>query len=446
MAGIKCWMQDDSSINPPETNMTLPTTPGIKTNWVFQTNPHFKYCHMAMVEVLVDGTIVAAFQAAAERERDPNQQLFFTRSFNGGLNWETPRSVMFGLLPIWGPLLHKDKDGRLWLFYSESRKTNYPGGDIKYITTMDRGETWTPPVMIYTFEHRQGVAKVTANKLVDLGYGVWLLPTWTEPHRSFEVQHRCSFVLKTEDYGRTWRDHGDICYPPSWLIEPTLAPLSNPGHVIMYFRTAMGHLYQSISNDYGETWSAATESALLNPNSKAFLMPRQHPDGSWSLTMFFNNSTKNRWPLTIAQSKDDAATWQHVVDIETTPNMMFAYPTAVQLSPTRLLVLYTVYDTPGRSPPATLAQSGSAPVTNGSQVAGQTVLSLGRRGMEQVTVDGYVADVQDSQVSIANGELGMTPSTESSIGDGEEGDTPGTLGTYTPPHFYGIRAAILDLP
>jgi hypothetical protein len=42
------------------------------------------------------------------------------------------------------------------VFYSESRKAYSPGGDIKYIASVDAGETWSPPVVIYTHEQVAG--------------------------------------------------------------------------------------------------------------------------------------------------------------------------------------------------------------------------------------------------------------------------------------------------
>lgn len=68
------------------------------------------------------------------------------------------------------------ESSRLFLFYSESRKAFSPGGDIKYITSSNAGQTWSPPVTIYTHEADDEVPKVTANKPIVASDGNWYLP------------------------------------------------------------------------------------------------------------------------------------------------------------------------------------------------------------------------------------------------------------------------------
>lgn len=64
---------------------------------------------------------------------------------------------------------------KLILFYSESHKAYSPGGDIKYITSADAGETWAPPVTIYTHEADGECPKLAANKPVVDRDGTWYL-------------------------------------------------------------------------------------------------------------------------------------------------------------------------------------------------------------------------------------------------------------------------------
>lgn len=46
------------------------------------------------------------------------------------------------------------------MFYSESRKSLSPGGDVKYIVSSNCGQSWGPPVTIYTHEADGEVPKV----------------------------------------------------------------------------------------------------------------------------------------------------------------------------------------------------------------------------------------------------------------------------------------------
>lgn len=81
---------------------------------------------------------------------------------------------MFGLTPVWAPVLFYDKSSsRLFLFFSESRKAYSPGGDIKYITSSDVGATWTPPTTIYTHEADGEVPKIAVNRPAVGADGTW---------------------------------------------------------------------------------------------------------------------------------------------------------------------------------------------------------------------------------------------------------------------------------
>ena len=84
-------------------------------------------------------------------------------------------------------LLHAGSD-RLFLFYCESRKALSPGGDIKYIVSRDLGETWAPPVTIYTHEAEGEVPKVCGARLLVAKDGTWYLPG------GLGRWHACTFV------------------------------------------------------------------------------------------------------------------------------------------------------------------------------------------------------------------------------------------------------------
>eukprot|EP00899_Mesostigma_viride_P014339 jgi/Mesvir1/22906/Mv19425-RA.1 len=294
---------------------------------------------MSMIQKLPDGTIAGAFQCSRTREGALDQHLCLSRSHDGGITWSPHTVPQWGLLPIWGPVLHCDEDGKLWLFYSESRKETSPGGDIKYIISWNQGETWSPPVTIYTTEHRGGVQKVTANKLADLGEGHWVLPVWAEPHdERIDKGQRSAFVLVTQNYGLTWDAKGDLFDPLTWLIEGAVSPLETRGSVLQFFRTWKGAIYSTTSVDWGLNWKPATPTELLNPDSKVCLL--HHSSGT--LLLAYNNSTYERTPLTLAESTDEGKTWHPLSVLEDDPDMWFAYPTMEEVDG-NILVSYTVY-------------------------------------------------------------------------------------------------------
>jgi hypothetical protein len=97
---------------------------------------------------------------------------------SGGAMTQAPTSSKGA---VWGPVLHCDDTGMLWLFYSESTEcikpvtppSWEPGGDIKVITTRDpEGGKWSE-ARILLRQSSDGIPKVIANKLVVLSSGEW---------------------------------------------------------------------------------------------------------------------------------------------------------------------------------------------------------------------------------------------------------------------------------
>lgn len=76
-----------------------------------------------------------------------------------------------------------------------------------------------------------GIPKVTANKIVELSSGVWLLPFWREkalvaasPECVDEVRGKQSAgVLRSTDRGRSWEAAGELTADHTWLIENAVA-------------------------------------------------------------------------------------------------------------------------------------------------------------------------------------------------------------------------------
>jgi hypothetical protein len=145
-----------------------------------------KYASGASLEVMQRPEGVKLLALAYQASDVPlacshSQNLRFQFSKDAGESWTAPQVVQWGLTPLWSPALFFDKDsGKLFLFYSESRKSMSPGGDIKYVVSSDVGATptptWSEPATIYTHEADDEVPKVTSNRPI-VKDGVWYLPS-----------------------------------------------------------------------------------------------------------------------------------------------------------------------------------------------------------------------------------------------------------------------------
>lgn len=326
------------------------------------------YTHMAMIEALPNGTLLAVWQAGVGAEGTADQHFVTSYSLDGaGTQWSLPtrlREVGGDGFALWGPTLFADKiQQRLWLVYSQNTgacHSNYmhwpPGGDIKQMVLDLQTGQWGAPTVIYSQAEDGGIPKVTANKIVELSSGVWLLPFWREkalvaasPECATEVRGKQSAgVLRSTDRGRSWSAAGALTADHTWLIENAVAE-SPEGTAVMVFRTSVGRVYAARSTDDGRTWSQAAPLAHLpNPNSKIDLVSIEP---NRELVLVYNNHAKARTKvkvgmehyaaltkggcrncrtfLTVAVSSDHGATWREVASIESEvgESLRMHYPT-----------------------------------------------------------------------------------------------------------------------
>lgn len=178
----------------------------------------------------------------------------------------------------------------------------------------------------------------------------WVLPV--QEHRPGEPR-RCPAVLLSDDDGYSWQSVHLPTLPVlkvaaphqgvRWLDcgpEPTIAELAD-GRLMMLLRTAMDFYYQSFSDDYGQTWTAAepspfygtiTSPLLLTLSSGRLLffgnLTQPLPELAHQQTAYLNDSElsgqsedvfTNRDVLHAALSDDHGRTWQGFREIWLNP-------------------------------------------------------------------------------------------------------------------------------
>ena len=375
----------------------------VHLSWVARHDSTVRYMHMAMSAALPNGSVAVAWQQAPEgAEGGTAQHIVLTvgvpNDDNTAATWSTPERVPTGSpqrAAVWGPVLFvpppsqnlqpwrtqmrkaakpgKSEDGdddqqpRLWVIFSRSRGPCQgtamewaPGGDIAVVTLNLATGVWSAPRVLHRLESDGGIPKVTANRMIRLRTGEWLLPFWRERALLSRRGAACEKLSGEEsagalisvDEGRTWQVHGDaISHRDTWLIEHAAVqpyPQGGVDDVLMLFRSSAGVAFEARSHDRGGTWSAATPvPSLRNPDAKLDVAQLQ-PRGE--LVVAYNDHASLRSNVRLAISRDGGYTWRGLATLDISGvnhdaeggegHVRVHYPTALQVG-CKLWVVYS---------------------------------------------------------------------------------------------------------
>src|SRR5262249_33270984 len=151
-------------------------------------------------------------------------------------------------------------------------------------------------------------------------------------------------VLYSDDKGKTWKgsDLVDIRKNNDGADEPGVVELAD-GRILMVFRTALGSIYQSLSSDGGITWTQPSPTSLAAPVSPSVI---KRIPSTGDLLIVWNHTLphpraghSDRFPLTVAISRDSAVSWEKFRDFDTDMRYTFGYP-SITFVKDRVLVTY----------------------------------------------------------------------------------------------------------
>jgi len=169
--------------------------------------------------------------------------------------------------------------------------------------------------------------------------GDYLDPVRSDPSQPWAGQHFTGVCMISDDGGRSWRRSQEITVDtPRGVMEPRIVETA-PDRLFCLFRTKGGYLYQTTSDDGGETWSASGPSPLPAPESMCQLIKLQ----SGNLLVVWNNvsspTQQPRYPLVAAVSRDGGRSWgaPKVIATETGSNQLSNHG-LIQLDDGRILL------------------------------------------------------------------------------------------------------------
>ena len=287
----------------------------------------FAQCHASTLVETGDGALLAAwFGGTQEGARDV--AIWAGRREAGAGAWGEPVKVAERPgVPCWNPVLFRESDGTLWLFYKVA--PTIPAWTGFYRRSRDEGRTWDEPQALPA-----GLLGPIKNKPVQMSSGEMLCPTSVETYGAW-----ASWVEVVADGGKRWRRFGPIAVPGEayGIIQPAVWE-SAPGRIRLLARATerIGCICESTSEDFGRTWSPARPTALPNPNSGIDAV--RLADGRVALA--YNPTREGRTPLSVSISEDDGATWHPPLHLETEAGE-YSYPAIIQTADGLVHVTYT---------------------------------------------------------------------------------------------------------
>lgn len=285
-------------------------------------------CHASTVLPLPNGDIVSAWFGGVE---EGALDVDIWVSVKSGGKWgKAVRVTADPQMPHWNPVLFLRQDGTIYLYFKVGMKVRF--WSTWRSESKDGGRTWSEPFELAPGDENNGRGPVK-NKAIRLSDGRVLAPASSELNREWFCFTDTSF-----DEGDTWQRQADIPtekYIP--MIQPSLWE-SAPGKVHMLTRTAVGFIYRSDSEDYGQTWSVAYKTDLLNNNSGLDLA-KDNKGGLYLVSNPVGENWGARTPLTLMYSGDNGKTWEEILVLENEPGE-YSYP-AIVFDKGKLHITYT---------------------------------------------------------------------------------------------------------
>jgi sialidase-1 len=265
-------------------------------------------------------------------------------SSDGGKTWTTDDPILVksdaknNIMSV--SLLRLD-NGSIALFYL--RKNSVDDCIPVMRVSRDEAKTWSASQPCIT--DTQGYFVVNNSRVRRLRSGRILIPV--SMHKTPETQWNNRGIMRcyySDDNGKSWKSGQSVANKDSVITqEPGVTELRD-GSILMNIRANGGVQYYSYSKDQGETWSPVEPSTIPSPLSPASIS--RIPATGDLLLVWNNNGAKGegyfkgkRTPLTVAISKDEGRTWQHLKNLEDDPDGTFCY-TAIHFVKNQVLLGY----------------------------------------------------------------------------------------------------------
>jgi|TARA_Y100001947_G_scaffold61319_1_gene51684 predicted neuraminidase len=280
--------------------------------------------HASTIAEIEGGIVTAWFGGADEGAYD----VVIWMSRNEGSGWSAPKPAADGVdaarriqYPCWNPVLFKQSNGTLLLFYKVGPTPTKWWGMLR--KSKDDGLTWEKPIRL-----PEGYVGPVKNKPIELANGTLLCGSSLED---------AGWRVQMERYvqNRYWSKTKPLNSPLDYAaIQPTLLAYPD-GSIQALCRTKSGRLTECWSSDSGKKWTRMMRTQLPNPN--AGVDGTVLADGRALLV--YNHTRRGRSPLNVSVSTN-GKTWEAALVLENQPGE-YSYPAVIQTSDGNVHVTYT---------------------------------------------------------------------------------------------------------
>lgn len=299
-------------------------------------------CHGTSLVEVAPGQLCAVWKGGFGQGRCNIEQksgVGIWRAFYEGGSWGEPELIVDGAKTVcWTPALVK-LDDELLLFFRVGSSPRSAVAAVK--RSVDGGLSWSQAEALPA-----GIIGPTRGKALVLENGTLLCGSSTEfGEPDEEWKATACWIDVSPDAGKSWQKYGPIEIPDKKFgaIEPSLFH-DQDGHLRLVCRDRSlrighpGYIHTATSEDEGKTWSTLVPTSLPNPDSGIDVLDLGHG----KILLFYNHSSRERFPLNVALSIDGGTTWKEILTLET---LSGEFPSAILTSDGRVHLTYAFTET-----------------------------------------------------------------------------------------------------
>lgn len=295
--------------------LSLQKEQAIVAEYILSPNIEDFDCHSSSLIEVAPGILCAAWKGGLGKGKcnvDMKQNVGIWISLFKDDQWNKPQQVVHASNSVcWSPVLTKNLNGELILFYRIGLDPRHTISLFK--SSYDGGVTWSKEDILPA-----GIIGPTkAKPLMDIE-GNMICGSSVEvgsPEDEFKAT-ACWVEIFSKD--QQWSKYGPIEIPGKRFgcIEPALFWGSDTLKLLCRDRShrvgSEGWVWMAESQDRGKSWSELRKTNLPNPDSGVEVLSLDND----TTLLIYNNSHTNRYPLSLALSKDGGDSWNLLFNIE----------------------------------------------------------------------------------------------------------------------------------